>query len=64
MKTARKRQGQRKLIKAAACISIYLAAFLFFNASMGALGESLSLMPLDLMQELAAMKSLFQGFGY
>ncbi len=52
------------MIKAAACISVYLAAFLFFRASLGALGESLSLMPLDLMQELAAMKSLFQGFGY
>lgn len=64
MKTARKGRGQRKLIKAAACISVYLAAFLFFNASLRALGETLSLMPVDVVQELAAMKSLFQGFGY
>lgn len=64
MKTAMARPRRRKLVKVAAYISINLAAFLFFSASLAALGETLRLMPLDLAQELAAMKSLFQGFGY
>lgn len=64
MKTASKGPGTGKLIRVAAYVSINLAAFLFFSASLQALGQSLSLMPLHLVQELAAMKSLFQGFGY
>jgi hypothetical protein len=64
MKTATQRPRKRKVIKVAAYLSINLAAFLFLRASFEALGHTLRLLPLELVQELAALKSLIQGFGY
>ncbi len=64
MNTAARRSGRRKLLRVAAYVSVNLAALFFLRASLGALREALSLMPLELVQELAALKSLFQGFGY
>lgn len=64
MRTAIRPRRKRIVMVAAAYAALNLAAFFCVGAGLDAIGQSLDQMQLDLLQQLAAIKSLLQGFGY